>query len=677
MPRGDQRDRPWDRLIPADAWATTVLQEMAAATEADRRMWEPVFEHAFTATASTPSAKWKKRAASLLDAISSARFSGAALRWFPLVDRLRLGVTQEETTFPIPQNDTALKGLCWFAGLIDDADLTRAVGHLALSAYRKLPGIGPRAVSVGNAAVYALSQMPDEAAVGQLAMLKIKVKAGNAQKGIEKALNAAAERLGVPREEIEEMGVPAYGLTEVGVLEETFGEFSARLEIDSRGKGELLWRKTGGKPQKSVPAAVKADFPEELKDLKAAAKDIERMVPAQRDRIDGLFLERKVWPLRIWRERYLDHPVVGILARRIIWSFTRGTYRHEGIWFDGRIVDVDDEPLDGLDDQETTVELWHPVGRPLDDVLAWRHWIERREIRQPFKQAHRELYLLTDAERRTETYSNRYAAHILRQHQFHALCGVRGWKNKLRLLVDDAYAPPTKFLPQWGLRAEFWIEGIGNEWGRDTTDSGSFLYLSTDQVRFYRINADPRYAHAAGGGYTTFGDQSPENQPLPLDLIPPLVFSEILRDVDLFVGVASVANDPTWSDGGPQGRFVDYWTGYSFGDLTASAKTRKEVLERLIPRLKIAGRCSFDEKFLRVRGDLRTYKIHLGSGNILMEPNDQYLCIVPDGKMEKGTDGMFLPFEGDRTLSIILSKAMLLAADTKITDTTITRQIRG
>jgi len=34
-----------------------------------------------------------------------------------------------------------------------------------------------------------------------------------------------------------------------------------------------------------------------------------------------------------------------------------------------------------------------------------------------------------------------------------------------------------------------------------------------------------------------------------------------------------------------------------------------------------------------------------------------------------------LPFEGDQALAIILSKAMLLANDTKITDPTITRQI--
>jgi hypothetical protein len=90
--------------------------------------------------------------------------------------------------------------------------------------------------------------------------------------------------------------------------------------------------------------------------------------------------------------------------------------------------------------------------------------------------------------------------------------------------------------------------------------------------------------------------------------------------------------------------------------------------------LKIAARCSFADRFLVVRGDLRTYKIHLGSGNILMEPNDQYLCIVP-GSNPEGDSKVFLPFEGDRTLSVILSKAFLLAADTKITDPSITFQI--
>lgn len=150
-----------------------------------------------------------------------------------------------------------------------------------------------------------------------------------------------------------------------------------------------------------------------------------------------------------------------------------------------------------------------------------------------------------------------------------------------------------------------------------------------------------------------------------------------MRDVDLFVGVASVGNDPTRQDGGLRGRYRDYWQSYSFGELSATAETRIQLLARLIPRLAIADRCTLDGRFLKVRGDLRTYKIHLGSSNILMEPNDQYLCIVPGrGSGEAARDNLFLPFEGDGVLSIILSKAFLLAEDTRISDPTITRQIR-
>ena len=102
------------------------------------------------------------------------------------------------------------------------------------------------------------------------------------------------------------------------------------------------------------------------------------------------------------------------------------------------------------------------------------------------------------------------------------------------------------------------------------------------------------------------------------------------------------------------------------------------MLERIVPRLKIADRCSFADRFLIVRGDLRTYKIHLGSGNVLMEPDNHYLCIVPgQGIGTKPLGRVFLPFEGDRTLSIIISKALLLADDRGITDPTIVTQIRG
>lgn len=343
------------------------------------------------------------------------------------------------------------------------------------------------------------------------------------------------------------------------------------------------------------------------------------------------------------------------------------------LFVEGVALDITGKAIEHGSTAEIT--LWHPVGRSIEEITAWRARLETLGITQPFKQAHREVYLLTDAERNTRTYSNRFAAHVIRQHQFNALCAARGWRNKLRLMVDDTYPPATKELSQWGFRAEFWVEGLGTEFATDTNDSGVYLRLATDQVRFYRIDAEQNQAHAGGGGYGA-GWRAAPAEPLLLDQVPPLVFSEIMRDVDLFVGVASVGNDPNWSDGGPDGRYRDYWHTYSFGDLSATASTRKDVLLRLIPRLKIAPQCSFSDKFLVVKGAKRTYKVHLGSGNILMEPNDQYLCIVPDARARAGEEKLFLPFEGDNTLSIILSKAFLLADDAKITDPTIVRQIQ-
>lgn len=63
--------------------------------------------------------------------------------------------------------------------------------------------------------------------------------------------------------------------------------------------------------------------------------------------------------------------------------------------------------------------------------------------------------------------------------------------------------------------------------------------------------------------------------------------------------------------------------------------------------------------------------------SILMERNDQYLCIVPGrgAAIGNAVGKVFLPFEGDERLGVILSKAFLLAEDSKIKDATILNQI--
>ncbi|MFK0232310.1 hypothetical protein ACIQVS_04470 [Streptomyces vinaceus] len=94
------------------------------------------------------------------------------------------------------------------------------------------------------------------------------------------------------------------------------------------------------------------------------------------------------------------------------------------------------------------------------------------------------------------------------------------------------------------------------------------------------------------------------------------------------------------------GCYRDYWTSYGLGELSRTAETRRVLLERLVPRLAIADRCRIEGRFLHVRGEPRGYRIHLGSGNILMDPGDQYPCIVPAGRSASGPETGYLPFEG-------------------------------
>ena len=646
---------------PGEAWADAVLAQLPALGE----RWRAILAHAATATSAKPTAKWEKRAYELLDGVdAAATLRGwfarvGAPRSFPLYE-LRYYLTPSELLDPI--NTTVLRGLMWLAALLpEDAATARELGSIVDIALRRVPGLGPRNPKTANAAVYALSRMPGEAALAQLARLVVRVTYKGTLKELNAALESRAAALGMTREEVEELAVPAYGLSTVGSRVDAFGEASAELLVTGTATS-IQWRNAAGRPVKAPPAAVKAEHGEQLAGLRAAAKDIQQMLSAQSERLDRQFLAQRVWPYPAWRERYLDHPLVGTLARRLIWLVGEVP----AAYVDGALRTVGGEPAPTAGE----VRLWHPIGRAVEEVLAWREWLEGHGVTQPFKQAHREVYLLTGAEVRTGVYSNRFAAHILRQHQFHALAAARGWRNPLRLMVDDTYPPPLRELPGWGLRAEFWVDGVGEDYLTDVTESGAYRHIATDQLRFYPLDAPPHHAHASGGGY---GPR--HTDPVPLPGIPPLVLSEVMRDVDLFVGVASVGNDPTWQDGGPEGRYRDYWQAYSFGELNATAQTRRDLLARLLPRLAIADRASLDDRYLVIRGDLNTYKIHLGSGNILTSPANRYICIVPKQLRDKAGP-LFLPFEGDTTLTLILSKALLLTRDTHITDPTITPQLR-
>lgn len=659
---GERRDQRIDFLLQEggflidqnDAWGPVLLQFLADLPAVEKNAWTALFNHGRAAgDKGYPPKKWIEAAAPLVAAIGAEIFSAALSSWLDFNRDLLLALHRTRPGDPDHYhpaylrevNHNLLKALIWCCGLVNDAALATALDSYAAAAYRKKPGVGSLSARTGNAAMYAFSLLPFKEAVTRLLKFRNRTTNNTILKSIDKMIAEVAARHGQEKDLLEEIGVMDFGLDTEGRKEYWFDDVSCTLTVRATGEVVQAWQRAG-KPLKSFPAALKSAHAEALKELKAEVKELEAQLSVQRARIEGYYLARKSWSWRAFEEYYLRHPLVRVLASQLIWGFRKGDAFGAGFLQGEGFVSAAGEPLPSPD-SDTIVSLWHPIGVPVEEVVAWRRFLEERRIVQPFKQAFREVYLLTEAELRTETYSNRFAAHILRQHQFAALCRQRGWTYHL-MGNWDSHNTPTIRLPHWNLTAQFLVDASGDG---PANEVGILSYIATDQVRFYR-----------------------EGTRLPLAEVPPVAFSEIMRDVDLFVGVCSIGNDPAWTDSGPAG-YNTYWHAYSFGELTESAQVRGEVLQGLIPRLKIRDRCSFEGKYLKVRGNLRTYKIHMGSGNILMEPNDQYLCIVPEGRRHNEKELLYIPFEGDNLLSIIISKALMLAEDDKITDETILRQL--
>lgn len=174
--------------------------------------------------------------------------------------------------------------------------------------------------------------------------------------------------------------MPDCGLQSVGLREETL-----RLEVKGSDI-ETPWFDGKGRPLKAVPAPVKRDHSEDWKELQGDLKDLAATISSQKERIDGLFVEERCWPARVWQERYIDHPVFGTIARLLIWNVDGVPVTFVGS--EAQDINGTTFSLDG----KVSVALWHPAGRSVEEVVAWRRRIESPGIVQPFKQAHLEVF---------------------------------------------------------------------------------------------------------------------------------------------------------------------------------------------------------------------------------------------------------------------------------------------
>jgi uncharacterized protein DUF4132 len=620
-----------------DGWSRAVLARAAQLPDPDGA-GNLLLKNLTAASGSKPSPRWLARAATLL------RDPGTAGLLRILVEstdsepvRSRIMAHGADTYLLVSETNTELvRAACWAASALD-ADWVvpalRTVTHLPVWGTNLRASGYVATIKVPNAAVCALGLIASDAAIACLLELQRTVKHSGFRTQINAAISAAAQRAGLAPSELAEHVVPDAGLNANGARQVA----TAWVSIGAGRRVITEWDTPAGRAPRA-PADADA---ETIKQVKAAAKEVQTALAGERIRLEGLLAEDRSWPVAEWRRLYLEHPVTRAFSRRLIWSFGDVT----GIPSGDRVL-LCPEGLLAIP-ADARVRLWHPARADTAQVQRWRDYLVSVEAVQPFKQAFREVYLITPAELETRVYSNRFAAHILQYNQLFALFKECGWSAN--------YLGPHEGGYEGRARRNFPGAGLSVAFDHFAVDMGDFTapLCSSDRVSFYRTADRAR-------------------TPVPLAQIPKMVFTEAMRDVDLFVSVTSIALDPQWADRG-ENPHLAYWQQISFGELSQTAVVRREALARIVPKLKIAKRLELAGRYLRVRGKLNTYKIHIGSGNIRIEPDDRYLCIVPTS----GRNKVMLPFVGDNVLNVIVSKALMLAADDKITDPTITSQLPG
>ena len=457
------------KKLGGDAFGDALKIQLAALQPEETGNWHRIFNHAASANGARPGKAFLSTAKELRETLGKEWVRRHMQHWFQhavsakIIERNRSETYGGQTSNWIEQtaftqsNGVLLKGLVWMCEGFRNSKTVNLIADLCEKSMKKLPGVGPAAQATANACLLYLENTPGTEATARLSRLSTAIKQKNVQKRVHEIVAKKAEQAGITTIQLEERIVPTYGL-ENGTKTVAFDDYSLRIEVEGPGKVSQTWLKPDGSPQKSKPKAVaeKAALKTLHGKITTEVATLKKILSAQRDRIDRMLAEDIEWPLEEVMRYYVGHDLVGTIARRLIWSLSTGDIVTSAIFHDEGWQDVTGTPVPV--DEATNARLWHPVDCPVDEVIAWRARLGALGIVQPCKQAYREVYLLTNAERTTEVYSNRMAAHMLEQHRNGDADGcprlalptdglVRRWPGRSIRLKDVRYLVPPRRIP--------------------------------------------------------------------------------------------------------------------------------------------------------------------------------------------------------------------------------------
>jgi hypothetical protein len=224
---------------------------------------------------------------------------------------------------------------------------------------------------------------------------------------------------------------------------------------------------------------------------------------------------------------------------------------------------------------------------------------------------------------------------------------------------DGGNVPTKKFDP-WNMRVEFYVDipsdrdhsllesALGEQSG-----AGINLFIGSDQVRFYR-----------------------DGREIAVDEVPAILYSEVMRDVDLFTSISAVGGDETWADQGDRGTGI-FTEEFDIRELSDLINLRRETLALVLPHTPIHDRCKIHNTWLEVRGKLGTYRIEFAWGGAMLATESTLRLLRFPRKILDAVslDFSAIPPDLDYRTETILRKAYVLADDWKIESPALIQQL--
>lgn len=255
------------------------------------------------------------------------------------------------------------------------------------------------------------------------------------------------------------------------------------------------------------------------------------------------------------------------------------------------------------------VGKWHDIQKYVFD----------NKIVQPFKQVFRELYVKTEEEMNME-HSLRYAGNQIQPKKTLGCLRSRHWVAD----IED------------GLQKVYYKENIVAQ-----------IYALADWF-------SPADIESPTLEWVVFSDRK-TGKNMRIKDIPDIIFSEVMRDVDMAVSVAHAGG-------------VDPETSHS------TVEMRKAIAEFTMPLFRLTN-VTFTKNHAVIEGKRANYTVHLGSGVVHQEAGPM-INVLPVHSQRRGR--IFLPFvDDDPKTSEVLTKILFFAEDNKIKDPYILSQIEA